>query len=173
MVASERSWISFSSSVRYSISIALVFGTIFQLKRKYERFLYFLAFKLFYFSAFPRVKYEHGQRELTSALDSAVRKFERQKLHFVRRIMIYTSAYFSVLVFASVSVYNAFCVGVCVCVCVCICVFVCVCVFLASADQSSYLECSLTLTLTLTHPFGAPPPPHPPPPPTATLTAEP
>lgn len=148
MVASERSWISFSGSARYSISIAFVFGTIFQLKRKYERFLYFLAFKLFYFSAFPRVKYEHGQRELTSALDSAVRKFERQKIHFVRRIMIYTSAYFSVLVFAFVSVYNAFCVGVCVCVCVC--------VFLASADQSSYLECSLTLTLTLTHPFGPP-----------------
>ena len=108
----------------------------------------------FYFSAFPRVKYEHGQRELTSALDSAVRKFERQKIHFVRRIMIYTSAYFSVLVFAFESVYNAFCVGVGVGVCICVCV--CVCVFLASADQSSYLECSLTLTLTLTltHPFS-------------------
>ena len=137
MVASERSWISFSSSVRYSISIALVFGTIFQLKRKYERFLYFLAFKLFYFSAFPRVKYEHGQRELTSALDSAVRKFERQKIHFVRRIMIYTSTYFRVLVFAFVSVYYAFCVGLCVCVCV----------FLASADQSSYLAVSSIISL--------------------------
>ena len=119
---------------------------------------------VFYFFVFPRVKYEHRQRELTSTLDSAVRKFERQKIHFVRRIMIYTSAYFSVLVFAFESVYNAFCVGVGVGVCICVCV--CVCVFLASADQSSYLECSLTLTLTLTHPFGAPPSPPPPPPPT-------
>ena len=91
-----------------SISIAFAFGTIFQLKRKYERFFHFLAGLQVFLSAFPRVKYEHGH----------------QKIHFVRYIMKYTSAYLSALVFAFVSVYNAFCVSVCV--------------FLASASQSSY-----------------------------------